>query len=110
MIPRVSERALVLAPQGRDAAVACAMLEEAGIRGYVCRGLAELVGELVSGAGFALVTEEALHEAGIAPLVYWARSSTISTASTKGRECTMRPASSSISSLWPKLIRPLSTS
>ncbi|HEY0314579.1 MAG TPA: ATP-binding protein [Allosphingosinicella sp.] len=71
MIPHLSERALVLAPQGRDAAVACAMLEEAGIRGQVCHGLAELVAGLAAGAGFALVTEEALWEAGIGPLGEW---------------------------------------
>ena len=71
MIPHLSERALVLAPQGRDAAVACAMLEEAGMRGQICSGLAELVRELAAGAGFALVTEEALREAGIGPLAEW---------------------------------------
>jgi signal transduction histidine kinase/ActR/RegA family two-component response regulator len=73
VIPHLSERALVLAPQGRDATVACAMLEEAGIRGHVCRGLAELVRELTAGAGIALVTEEALREAGIGPLAEWIR-------------------------------------
>jgi len=71
VIPHLSERALVLAPQGRDAAVACAMLEEAGMRGQICSGLAELVRELAAGAGFALVTEEALREAGIGPLAEW---------------------------------------
>jgi signal transduction histidine kinase/ActR/RegA family two-component response regulator len=71
VIPHVSERALVLAPQGRDAAVACAMLEESGMHAQVCNGLAELVRELGAGAGFALVTEEALRETGIAPLAEW---------------------------------------
>ena len=73
MIPHLSERALVLAPQGRDAAVACAMLEEAGMRAQVCNGLGELVRELGAGAGFALVTEEALRETGITPLAEWIR-------------------------------------
>ena len=73
MIPHLSERALVLAPQGRDAAVACAMLEEAGMHAKVCSGLAELVRELDAGAGFALVTEEALRETGITPLAEWIR-------------------------------------
>ncbi|MBV9902295.1 MAG: hybrid sensor histidine kinase/response regulator, partial [Alphaproteobacteria bacterium] len=73
MIPHLSERALVLAPQGRDAAVACAMLREAGLRGHVCASLATLVAELVAGAGFALVTEEALREADLAPMAEWIR-------------------------------------
>jgi len=73
VIPHLSERALVLAPQGRDAAVACAMLREAGLRGHVCASLATLVAELVAGAGFALVTEEALREADLAPMAEWIR-------------------------------------
>jgi signal transduction histidine kinase/CheY-like chemotaxis protein len=55
-----SERALVVAPLGRDAAVAAAMLRETGIDSMVCADLPDLVRELGAGAGFALVTEEAL--------------------------------------------------
>ena len=55
----VSDRALILAPQGRDAMVAAAMLSEAGMRGDVIRDLEELVAELQAGAGFSVVTEEA---------------------------------------------------
>ncbi|HEY0413828.1 MAG TPA: ATP-binding protein [Allosphingosinicella sp.] len=73
MIPHLSERALVLAPQGRDSAVACQMLREAGMRSHICGGVAELARELDSGAGFALVTEEALLEADIATLAEWIR-------------------------------------
>ena len=73
MIPHLSERALVLAPQGRDAAVACAMLEEAGLRCMVCRGLPELTEEIAAGAGYALITEEALLGADLAPLAEWLR-------------------------------------
>src|SRR5215207_9677339 len=71
MIPHLSERALVLAPLGRDAEVASAMLSEAGILSVVCRSLPELVEQLVWGAGFALVTEEALHTADLHPLAAW---------------------------------------
>ena len=53
----VSERALILAPQGRDAHVAAAMLAEAGIDRFICREVGELVGEMDAGAGFALITE-----------------------------------------------------
>ena len=56
----VSARALVLAPYGRDALVAREMLAEAGIRGDVVRSIDELVEELEAGAGFGVITEEAL--------------------------------------------------
>ncbi len=56
----VSERALILAPQGRDGAVARGMLGEAGLRGDVVEDVAQLVDGLSAGAGFAVVTEEAI--------------------------------------------------
>jgi signal transduction histidine kinase/ActR/RegA family two-component response regulator len=71
VIPHLSERALVLAPQGRDAAVACAMLEEAGIRTQICTGTIDLAREIAAGAGFALVTEEALADADLSPISDW---------------------------------------
>ena len=60
MNDELSERALILAPIGRDSAVARGMLGEAGIRATICADLGELVAELQLGAGFVLVTEEAL--------------------------------------------------
>ena len=60
MTINVSERALILAPQGRDAAVARAMLEQAGVLGDIVETVTEIVRELEVGAGFAIVTEEAL--------------------------------------------------
>jgi signal transduction histidine kinase/ActR/RegA family two-component response regulator len=71
MIPHLSERAVVLAPQGRDAAVACAMLGESGIRCEIAGGLPAFVSLLSAGAGFGLITEEALASADLAPLVRW---------------------------------------
>ena len=71
MIPQLSERALILAPMGRDADVAAAMLADAAIRCMICRSLAELVQQLGAGAGFAVVTEEALHNADLHPLAGW---------------------------------------
>ena len=68
MIPATSEKALILAPNGRDAPVAAAMLEEKGIRSEVCGDLAALVACLERGAGFALVTEESLRGADIRAL------------------------------------------
>ena len=67
----LSERALVLAPRGRDAAVACTILEEAGIPAAPCTDLACMVADLEGGAGVAVVTEESLADADLQPLVYW---------------------------------------
>ena len=71
MIPEFSERALVLAPGGRDASIAAAMLAEAGVRAIVCASLDALVEGLVAGAGFALVAEEALAGADLRALSAW---------------------------------------
>jgi signal transduction histidine kinase/ActR/RegA family two-component response regulator len=71
VIPHHSERAVILAPQGRDAAVARAMLAEALLRGEIARDLNALVTLIDAGAGFALITEEALSDADIQPLARW---------------------------------------
>jgi PAS domain S-box-containing protein len=67
----VSERALVLAPRGRDASIAAAMLEEAGIEATVCPSLPMVIDELDRGAAFVLVTEEAIATADLHPLSAW---------------------------------------
>jgi signal transduction histidine kinase/ActR/RegA family two-component response regulator len=59
----LSERALILAPRGRDAAIAAAMLAEAEIQSTIAADVAVLVEHLRAGAGFAVVTEEALRSA-----------------------------------------------
>jgi PAS domain S-box-containing protein len=64
-----SERALILAPQGRDAALAAAMLDEGGIAGDCCRDTAELARMVGEGVGFVVVTEESLAGANIQPLI-----------------------------------------
>ncbi len=51
---------LVLAPIGRDAALTCRILADEGIASHPCRDMDELCKELISGAGAALMTEEAL--------------------------------------------------
>ena len=71
MRDELSERALVLAPIGRDAAVASVMLDEAGIAAAVCRDLPCLLEELGLGAGFVLVTEEALIRSDLRGLRSW---------------------------------------
>ena len=53
-------RVLVLAPRGRDAGLAAAILARAGMTCRVCADLADLVRAAAEGAGAALVAEEAL--------------------------------------------------
>jgi len=55
-----SERALILAPVGRDSAIAADMLAEARIKSSVCGTITSLAKQLNQGVGFVLVTEEAL--------------------------------------------------
>jgi PAS domain S-box-containing protein len=71
VIPHLSERGLILAPMGRDAQVAASMLTEAKVRSVVCPTLVELLEGLTHGAGFAVVTEEALRTADLHPLADW---------------------------------------
>ena len=61
MSPDQSERAIILAPRGRDAALAAAMLRDGGMESLIVTGIGELVHAARDGAGFALVTDEAFH-------------------------------------------------
>jgi signal transduction histidine kinase/ActR/RegA family two-component response regulator len=67
----LSERGLILAPQGRDAVVAASMLGEARIKSDIVADVAQLVAELAKGAGFAVVTEEALEGSPLHALSGW---------------------------------------
>ncbi len=67
----LSERALVLAPRGRDAEVATGILNAAGIETHVCASLTAVIEALDAGAGFALLTEEALTNADLKPVAGW---------------------------------------
>src|SRR5690242_8742672 len=67
----VSERGLVLAPKGRDAAIAATILVEAGVQAEPCSSLETLIIELDNGAAFVVVTEEALASADLHPLAEW---------------------------------------
>ena len=69
----LSERALVLAPRGRDANLAAAILREAGLEAENCTSLDEVIEQLDVGAAFVVVTEEALAAADLAPLSVWLR-------------------------------------
>jgi signal transduction histidine kinase/CheY-like chemotaxis protein len=66
-----SVRVLIVAPLGRDAAIAGAILGEAKLPLLVCPDLACLLEELKDGLGVALVAEEALQSADYPTLVRW---------------------------------------
>ena len=54
------ERALILAPMGRDSQVALMILNEAGYGGVITPDLGALCAELEPGAGLLLIAAEAL--------------------------------------------------
>jgi PAS domain S-box-containing protein len=58
-----AEGAVILAPRGRDGAVAQSMLVEAGLSAQAVPDVPALVASLRGGAGFAIVTEESLRGA-----------------------------------------------
>jgi signal transduction histidine kinase len=66
-----SGRALILAPHGRDAAIAAAILREACLPVEICDDLPCLCAELDDGVGVALVVEEALQAPEYPELARW---------------------------------------
>ncbi|HYZ31033.1 MAG TPA: ATP-binding protein [Crenalkalicoccus sp.] len=64
----LSERVLVLAPRGRDAPLAAALLSEAGMSAEPVAGVAALLAGLDEGAGLAVVAEEAFRDADLGPV------------------------------------------
>ncbi|BAP45018.1 response regulator [Pseudomonas sp. 21LCFQ010] len=69
MIPAFSERAIILAPNGRDSQIAINILSEAGLRAKAVQDLNELATELSLGAGLAIIADEALRGADLNPLL-----------------------------------------
>jgi signal transduction histidine kinase len=65
----LSERAIILAPLGRDSQIALRILQEAGFPAMVSQDLAGLCQELTSGAGMAIIADEALRSADLTPLL-----------------------------------------
>jgi FixJ family two-component response regulator len=74
MPDNISERALILAPQGRDSFVAVRILREARLVAEICSDLPALLIELDLGAGVAILTDEAIRTADTKGLVGWVRS------------------------------------
>jgi two-component sensor histidine kinase/PAS domain-containing protein len=66
-----AERALILAPRGRDAPIAAALLKEAGLEAEICPDLSALMQEIGRGAGLAVVTEEAFRTTDLKDLSAW---------------------------------------
>ncbi|MNV16301.1 Blue-light-activated protein [compost metagenome] len=64
-----SERAIILAPRGRDGQIALMMLNEAGFHGVISPDLPGLCAELEQGAGLLLISCEALLGADLEPLI-----------------------------------------
>ena len=68
-VEATSERAIILAPLGRDGQIALMLLREAGFDGVVSAGLVELCRELEQGAGLLLISAEALLGIDLDPLL-----------------------------------------
>ena len=66
-----SERAVILAPTGRDASVAAALIKEAGYHANICSDLAALLAEIEAGAGLAVIADEAIKTADLRGLMRW---------------------------------------
>jgi signal transduction histidine kinase len=64
-----SERAIILAPLGRDSQIAMMLLKEAGFDGVICADLPHLCRELDQGAGLLLISSEALLGSDLEPLL-----------------------------------------
>ena len=68
-LPAVSERAIILAPLGRDSSLALMMLNEAGFSGVAATNLLMLCNELDQGAGLLIIAAEALLGVDLEPLL-----------------------------------------
>jgi PAS domain S-box-containing protein len=64
-----SLRALVLAPNGRDAVLTVSLLKEAGFAADICGDLPTLTNEMKRGAGLVIVADEAVQNADLRPMV-----------------------------------------
>jgi len=67
----LSERALILAPTGRDAVVAAQILTEVGTVAQVCDTVDDLLARMIEGAALAVVVEEVLINGDLNALSAW---------------------------------------
>jgi signal transduction histidine kinase/ActR/RegA family two-component response regulator len=70
----LSERALILTPQGRDSFVATRILQEAGLVAEICHDLADLMEKVAAGAAVAVLTDDTIQNADIKDLAHWVSS------------------------------------
>jgi PAS domain S-box-containing protein len=63
--------ALILAPHGRDAEIASSLIQQAEVENRICRNLPDLVAALGDDTGFVLMTEDAIRNTDLKPLVQW---------------------------------------
>ncbi|TDV72360.1 PAS domain-containing sensor histidine kinase [Pseudomonas sp. LP_7_YM] len=66
---QLAERAIILAPQGRDSQIALRILQEAGFPALITHDLTDLCKEMASGAGLAIIADEALRGVDLNPLL-----------------------------------------
>ncbi len=66
-----SERAVILAASERDAVKTAHLIKEAGYYANICGDLAELEHQVASGAGLAIIADEAIRTADLAGLTRW---------------------------------------
>ncbi|NWE87682.1 response regulator [Pseudomonas reactans] len=69
VVTPVSERAIILAPLGRDSSLALMMLNEAGYSGIIASDLGMLCEALEHGSGLLIIAAEALRGADLDPLL-----------------------------------------
>ncbi|CAN5463357.1 response regulator [soil metagenome] len=62
-----SEKAVILAPSGRDAEIAATILGEAGFPSQIVRDLPSMIEQIELGAGVAVMAEEAIRSADLRP-------------------------------------------
>ncbi|GGJ40082.1 Sensory box histidine kinase/response regulator [Pseudomonas avellanae] len=66
---QLSERAVVIAPKGRDSQIAVRILAEAGYHAVSVNNFDELAREVSAGAGLAVIADEALRTLDVSPLL-----------------------------------------
>jgi DNA-binding NtrC family response regulator len=71
VVDTTSERALILAPQGRDATVAASILHDAGLIAEICTDLQMMTEKIAEGAGLAVLTDAVIRHADVRSLAAW---------------------------------------
>jgi signal transduction histidine kinase len=69
----ISERTVILAPQGRDALIAAGILHEGGLSAEVCSDLHDFSEKIADGSGVAVLTDDAIRNADIRVLAEWVK-------------------------------------